>query len=93
VVKSDPAQAAVVTRTALSLVRLSATVAWSIVPALAGRILASLGVTDPLPAWPTQAGRDLLAGWNGPIHVLGPPVTKISDAEVARLEARFGTRA
>jgi methionyl-tRNA synthetase len=93
-VKSSPEQAAVATRTALSLVRLSASVAWSIVPTLAGRVLASLGGSDPLPAaWPTQAGRDLLAGWSGPIRALGPLVTKIGDGEVARLEARFGTRA
>jgi methionyl-tRNA synthetase len=91
-VKSDPARAAVTTRTALSLVRLSATVAWGIVPTLSARVLASIGVPDLLPVWPSQVGRDLLAGWNGPIHVLGPLVTKISDAEVARLEARFGTR-
>jgi methionyl-tRNA synthetase len=92
-VKASPEQAAVATRTALNLVRLSASVAWSIVPTLAGRVLASLGSVDPLPAWPTQVGRDLLAGQNGAIRALGSLVTKIGDAHVARLEARFGTRA
>ena len=44
---SDRAQAAVVTRTALGLVRLPAVLAWSIVPTLAQTVLAA-----PVPAWP-----------------------------------------
>jgi methionyl-tRNA synthetase len=93
--KADPAAAAVTTRTALALVRLSAVVAWSIVPTLADRVLACLGAEDPLPSWPTRAGHDLLAGQGvcGPIRALGPLVTKISDDQIARLVGRFGRRA
>ena len=54
--RADRAQAALATRIALNLVRLSATVAWSIVPSLATRVLQLLG--DPLgettPPWPGE---------------------------------------
>ena len=46
-INSDPARAAVGTRTALNLVRLSAVLAWSIVPTLAGRVLSALGEDAP----------------------------------------------
>ena len=86
--KSDPKQAAVVTRTALALIRLSATVAWSIVPTLAGKVLAALGEDAAIPPWPTH---DLLAdAWAGrPIDVIGPLVAKVTDDHVARLESQF----
>ena len=86
--KSNPAQAAVVTRTALALIRLSATVAWSIVPTLVGKVLAALGENAAIPRWPTH---DLLADdcAGRPIEIIGPLVTKVSDEHVERLEARF----
>jgi methionyl-tRNA synthetase len=92
-VKSNAAQAAAQTRTALHLVRLSAVVAWSIIPRLAGRVLADLGITDPLPSWPTSWARDLLAAGaaRGPVRAPGL-VTKIADAQIRHLEGRFGTR-
>ena len=90
-ISSDPTRAAVVTRTALNLVRLSAVLAWSIVPALAGKVLSALGEDAPIPPWPAQAGSglalDLHAGeLIGPI---GPLVTKLGAADVARLSQRF----
>ena len=93
-VKSNRAQAAVTTRTALNLVRLCAIVAWSIIPTLAGRILGDLGVAEPLPSWPTRPGHDLLAGQAvpGPIRAPGPLVAKIPDHRIAHLEDRFGAR-
>jgi methionyl-tRNA synthetase len=53
--RTDRARAALVTRTALNLVQLSATVAWSIVPSLAARVLRLLGdpSADTTPHWPT----------------------------------------
>jgi methionyl-tRNA synthetase len=89
-INSDPARAAVVTRTALNLVRLSAVLAWSIVPTLAGKVLSALGEDAPIPPWPAQAGGlalDLHAGEQiGPI---GPLVAKLGAADVARLSQRF----
>ena len=54
--RADPARAALVTRTALNLVQLSATVAWSIVPNLAARVLQLLGdpSADTTPRWPEK---------------------------------------
>jgi methionyl-tRNA synthetase len=90
-ISSDPTRAAVVTRTALNLVRLSAVLAWSIVPTLAGKVLSALGEDAPIPPWPAQAGSglglDLHAGEQiGPI---GPLVAKLDAADVARLSQRF----
>jgi len=90
-INSDPARAAVVTRTALNLVRLSAVLAWSIVPTLAGQVLSALGEDAPIPLWPAQAGSglalDLPAG--RPIGPIGPLVAKLGAADVARLSQRF----
>jgi methionyl-tRNA synthetase len=90
-INSDPARAAVVTRIALNLVRLSAVLAWSIVPTLAGKVLSALGEVAPIPPWPAQAGSglalDLHAGQ--PIGPIGPLVAKLGAADVARLSQRF----
>ena len=90
-INSDPARAAVVTRTALNLVRLSAVLAWSIVPTLAGQVLSALGEDAPIPPWPEQAGSglalDLHAGQ--PIGPIGPLVAKLGAADIARLSQRF----
>ena len=93
-INSDPARAAVATRTALNLVRLSAVVAWSIVPALAERVLSALGEDTPIPAWPTQAGSDLLRNLHAgrPIAPIGPLVAKLGAADIYRLSRRFGGR-
>ena len=88
-INSDPARAAIVTRTALNLIRLSAVLAWSIVPTLAGKVLSALGEDAPIPPWPEQAdlGLDLHAG--RPIGPIGPLVAKLGVADVARLSQRF----
>ena len=90
-INSDPARAAVVTRTALNLVRLSAVLAWSIVPTLAGQVLSALGEDAPIPRWPDHAGSglalDLHAGQ--PIGPIGPLVAKLDAADIARLSQRF----
>src|SRR5262249_50225950 len=84
--KSDRERAAVITRTALELVRLGAIAAWSIVPHLAEAALRALGEPDGLPAWPTDAASDLLSGRRAG-RVLaggGPLVEKIDAAAAAR---------
>jgi methionyl-tRNA synthetase len=82
---------AIVTRTALNLVRLSAVLAWSIVPTLAGQVLSALGEDAPIPRWPEHAGSglalDLHAGQ--PIGPIGPLVVKLGAADIARLSQRF----
>ena len=88
----DHARAAVATRTALALVRLSAVVAWSIVPTLAQTVLAALGDDTPVPAWPARTGRDLLLESHAgrPIAPIGPLVAKLDAADIDRLSRRFG---
>jgi methionyl-tRNA synthetase len=90
-INSDPARAAVSTRTALNLVRLSAVLAWSIVPSLAGQVLSALGEDAPIPPWPTQAGSDLSRDLHAdrPIGPIGPLVAKLGAADIARLSRRF----
>ncbi|MGA2126144.1 MAG: class I tRNA ligase family protein, partial [Xanthobacteraceae bacterium] len=89
-VASDRERAAVATRTALALVRLGAVVAWSIVPDLAGRVLRLFGDETPVPRWPAQPAEQLLAADGGrPIDPIAPLVSKLDDAEVNRLSARF----
>jgi methionyl-tRNA synthetase len=91
---SDRAQAAVATRTALNLVRLSAVLAWSIVPALAQTVLAALGEDTLVPAWPARPGNDLLLDphTERPIAPIGPLVAKLDAADIDRLSRRFGGR-
>jgi methionyl-tRNA synthetase len=93
-INSDRARAAVTTRTALNLVRLSAVLAWSIVPGLAGRVLSALGEAAPIPAWPAHPGRDLLLNLDAgrPIAPIAPLVAKLGAADIDRLSRRFGGR-
>jgi methionyl-tRNA synthetase len=98
-IRSDPARAAVATRTALNLVRLCAVVAWSIVPTLAEKALSALGdhnttrapIPPLIPPWPTRPGDDLLREVDAgqPIGAIGPLVAKLTDADIARLSRRF----
>jgi methionyl-tRNA synthetase len=91
-INSDRAQAVVATRTALNLVRLSAVLAWSIVPTLAQTVLAALGDDTPVPAWPARPGGDLLLNSHAgrPIAPIGPLVAKLDAADIERLSRRFG---
>jgi methionyl-tRNA synthetase len=91
-INSEPARAALVTRTALRLVQLSAVVAWSIVPTLAHQVLAALGAATPIPPWPQRPGDELLRddAAGRPIEVLSPLVRKLTADDVARLARRFG---
>ncbi len=89
-VRSDRAAAAAVTRVALNLVRLSAAIAWSMVPGLATKVLSALGQTAPVPAWPEDIERALLRGPAGAIAPLPPLVAKLDEEKIAQLERRFG---
>ncbi|MGL3211423.1 class I tRNA ligase family protein [Bradyrhizobium sp. BR 1433] len=90
-IKSDPARAAVITRVGLNLVALSATLAWSIVPHLAARVLGALGQSDAVPRWPTGPLVPLLdRGAGTPVARLGPLVEKITPERASQLTARFG---
>jgi methionyl-tRNA synthetase len=89
---SNPARAAAATRTALNLIRLSAVIAWSIIPGIAGQVLEAFGAHDDVPRWPADVEGDILSTHHAnqllaPIDLL---VRKIDDDHIARLEARFG---
>jgi methionyl-tRNA synthetase len=89
-IKSDPARAAVTTRTALNLLYVCASVAWSIVPTLAARVLSAFGGASDCPHWPPHRAAQLLdANKGAPIVRIEPLVTKLREPEIARLESRF----
>ncbi len=90
-VGTDPAGAAVATRTGLNLLRLSARVAWSIIPSLAGRVLAVWDPAETLPRWPRNPAEELLARHNDGQRIApcGPLVTKLTDSEITDLALRF----
>ncbi|MGY3583576.1 methionyl-tRNA synthetase [Bradyrhizobium sp. USDA 4341] len=91
-IKSDPARAAIITRTGLNLVALCAVLAWSIVPDLAERVLGALGRNDAVPRWPNGPLIPLLdQGAGTPVARLGPLVEKISPEKADHLTRRFGT--
>ena len=89
---ANPARAAVATRTALNLIRLSAVVAWSIVPEIAGRVLAGFGEDDVIPRWPENVVQAILSSEHAgrPLAPTDLLVGKISDDHVGRLRNRFG---
>jgi methionyl-tRNA synthetase len=90
-IASDPGQAAVSTRTAFNLLRLSTVVAWSIVPVLAQKILCALGEDSQIPAWPTKSTEELLlqVGAGRRVAPIAPLIAKFDAADVARLSRRF----
>ena len=90
-IDSDRAQAAVSTRTAFNLLRLSAVVAWSIVPVLAQNVLSALGEAIRIPPWPIQPADELLlrSGRERLLVPIRPLITKLDAAAVARLSRRF----
>jgi methionyl-tRNA synthetase len=91
VVWSDRARAAVATRTALNLVRLSAILAWNVIPTLAEAVLAAFDSKEAVPAWPNEPAGSILAKKAGqPISPIGPLVEKITHDEIDRLQQMFG---
>jgi methionyl-tRNA synthetase len=89
-IKSDSARAAVVTRTGLNLVRLSAVLAWSIIPALSQTVLDAFGDREAVPPWPAApCGPFLDSGGGKPILRLDPLVPKITPEKAGHLALRF----
>jgi methionyl-tRNA synthetase len=90
-ITSDPVQAAVSTRTAFNLLRVSAIVAWSIVPVLARKILCALGEDSQIPSWPTKSTEELLlqVGAGRLVAPIGPLIAKLEATDVDRLSRRF----
>jgi len=89
-VGTDPARAAVATRTALNLLAICAAVSWSIIPTLANRVLAALGGSPGCPSWPARPASTLLDGKRGqPVSRIEPLVGKLSAAEISHFERRF----
>jgi len=89
-IKSDPARAAIVTRTGLNLVRLSAVLAWSIIPALSEAVLHAFGDNDAVPSWPSAPCGPVLDSHQGKrVLRLEPLVPKITREKASHLAARF----
>jgi methionyl-tRNA synthetase len=89
-IKSDPARAAIVTRTGLNLVRLSAVLAWSIIPALSETVLHAFGDDDAVPSWPSAPCGPVLNSHQGKrVLRLEPLVPKITREKASHLAARF----
>jgi methionyl-tRNA synthetase len=89
--KTDGARAAVVTRTALNLLPICASVAWSIIPELTSSVLAAFGKADTHPSWPQGSANALLDGRKGrPVAAIKPLVAKLLEAEISEFERRFG---
>ncbi len=97
VARTDPVRAATILRVALNLARLSAVVAWPIIPTLASEALSRLGETiDPRrgPAWPDDARGSVLDGLppGTPLTLGVPLVAKVTpEAASAAGRARGAT--
>jgi methionyl-tRNA synthetase len=89
-IKTDPARAAVVVRTALNLAALFARVSAPVIPFAAEAILLALGEDFP-PAWPSLDAAAELARLPEGRKIAAPPVLfrKIEDAELAEWTERF----
>lgn len=87
-IKTDPERAAIVLRTALGLVRISATVAYPFVPALASKILTLLG-EDDIPVWTTKSEEALAIKPDVVIQRPAPLVAKLDSGWVAEQTQRF----
>ena len=89
-IKSDPARAAVTTRSALNLLTLCAVVGWSIIPTFANRVLAAFGEKEGCPSWPAHPVLTLLDARKGqPISRIEPLVGKLTETEISHLQSRF----
>jgi methionyl-tRNA synthetase len=89
----DRAKAIAATRVGLGLVRLSAAVAWSIIPTLASKVLCALGENHEQPAWPIDVRAELLGDSSAgrPLTGLAPLVSKLAADDVERLSRRFAS--
>jgi methionyl-tRNA synthetase len=89
-IRSDPTRAAVTTRTALNLVAIGAVVSWSIIPTLAGRVLAAFREAPGCPSWPSRPASALLDIRRGhPLSRIEPLLDKLTETQISRLQSRF----
>jgi methionyl-tRNA synthetase len=90
-IKTDPARAAVIVRTAINLVALYAAVSAPVIPFAAEKIALAVGETYP-PAWPTPDARAELNRLEAGRTITTPDVLfrKIEPADVAAWAERFG---
>jgi methionyl-tRNA synthetase len=88
--KTHRERAAVATRTALNLLPVCASVAWSIIPELSHHVLAAFHEANNCPDWPERSGVVLLNGRRGlSVAKIDPLVAKLTDARISELEHRF----
>jgi len=90
-IKTDPARAAVIVRTALNLAALFARVAAPVIPFTAEKILLALGEPWP-PSWPSGDARAELSRLEAGRKVTTPEILfrKIEEADIAAWSERFG---
>lgn len=90
-IKTDPARAAAIVRTAINLAGFYARVSAPVIPFAAAAIVEALGESGSL-AWPSTAGRDELARIPAGRPITVPPVLfrKIEAADIAAWSERFG---
>ncbi len=89
-IEADTSRAEVVTRTAVNLLSICATVSWSIIPTLASEVLAALGEDSDYPLWPSgDILQRLNANGGKPIGKVAPLVHKLTQRDISELEDRF----
>ena len=95
VIKTDPQKAALIVRTALNLVVISAIIAQPVIPAAAKTILDAMGVPGENRRWPEGTASTLMDALPHGLAFTPPPVlfTKIEDEQVAEWSIRFGAQA
>jgi len=95
VLKSDADKAAMIVRTGLNWVAISAIIAQPVIPRAAGKILDALGLPEENRNWPDAHGSGLLDALPAGRPFTAPEVlfTKISDEQVAEWSERFGAHA
>ena len=90
-IKTDPARAAVIVRTAINLVGLYARASAPVIPFAAETMAQAVGEAWP-PVWPSTDARAELSRAPAGLKITTPPVLfrKIEEADVAAWTARFG---
>lgn len=90
-IRTDPARAAVIVRTAINLVGLYARVSAPVIPFTAEAMALAVGEAWP-PAWPSVDARAELSRAPAGLKITTPPVLfrKVEEADVAAWTTRFG---
>ena len=92
VIKQDPAQAAMIVRTGMQLIRLFAVLSWPVIPSTSLRVLGALGEKNEIPPWPSGTMVENLEALapGTPLKDLGILFRKIPPEEQEALEQEFG---